>query len=88
MSVHDDDFLAAVPRHLVDGLLQQFQLQMSAVRNCAGFVASFEDLAKIVFGKDNNIFLLRRRQSGMADIQQIGSKRQMRTVLFKDSEGQ
>jgi len=49
-------------------------------------MAGLGNLAKIVFGKDNCIFLLSGVQRGIANVQQIGPQRQMRTVLLEDSE--
>jgi hypothetical protein len=49
-------------------------------------VFGLSDLAKIVFGKNDNVFLLGGVQRGVADVQQICPQRQVRPVLFEDSE--
>jgi hypothetical protein len=51
-------------------------------------VAGFGNLAEIVFGKDDGVFLLCSVQRRVAHVQQIGTKRQMRSVLLEDSERQ
>lgn len=68
ITIHDDDFLTPVPRHLVGAFLQQVQLQLPAAGNRAGFVAGFKDLAKVVFRKNYSILLISGVQSGVANI--------------------
>ena len=88
VAVDDQDFLAAVAGHLVGGFLQQGELQVAAVGHGAGLVPRFSDLAEIVFGEDDGVFLLGGVQRGVADVEQIGTERQVRAVLFEDSEGE
>src|SRR5438094_5863601 len=47
VAVHDDDFLAAVARHLVGGFLQQFQLELHTVGHRTGLVLRFKNLSEI-----------------------------------------
>src|SRR5579862_7801095 len=75
VSVDDQNFLAAVAGHLVGGFLQQCELQAAAVGHGSRFVTRFGDLAEIIFGEDNSIFLLGGMQRGVADIQQVGAER-------------
>src|SRR5207253_9965821 len=86
VTVDDQDFLAAIARHLVGGLLQQSELQVAAVSHGSGFVARFGDLAEIVFGEDDCVFLLGGMERGVADIEKIGAERQVGTVLLQNSE--
>ena len=88
MAIDDEDFFATVARHLVGGLLQQSELQVAAIGHGSRLVAGFGDLAKIIFGEDDGIFLLGGVQRGIADVKQVGAQRQMRTMLLKDAEGQ
>src|SRR5581483_12133688 len=88
MSIHDDDLLASIAGHLVGGLLQQVELQVGTVRNCAGLMFSLEDLPEVVLGEYDGILLLGSMQGDIANVEQISSERQMRAVLFQDAEGQ
>src|SRR4029077_5506847 len=88
VTVDDDDFLAAVARHLFGGFLEELQLQFHAVGNGAGFVLGFENLSEVVLRKNDGVFLLGGFQGSMANIQKIGAERQMRTVLFENAERQ
>ena len=88
VAVDDDYFLAAVARHLVGGFLQQGELHLAAVGDGSGLVAGFGDLSEIIFGEDDGVFLLGGVQRGVADVEQIGAQRQMRSVLLQDAEGQ
>ena len=73
--VDDDDFLAAVARHLVGGFLEQLQLKFHAVRDGAWLVLGFKNLAKIIFRKNDSEICLHSRQRHVPDIQKIGSQR-------------
>ena len=46
----------------------------------------FRDLSEIVFGKNYNIFLFRSVESGVTDVEHIGTQRQVRSMLLKNSE--
>ena len=61
---------------------------VEAVGEGTGLMAGFEDLAEVVLGEDDGILLLYRVHHGEADVEQIGSERQMRPVLFDDAERQ
>ena len=88
MSVYDDNFLAAVARHFVSGLLQQFQLQLRAVSDGTGLVFGLENLPEIIFGINDGILLPGAVQRGVADVDQIGAERQLRPVLLENAERQ
>ena len=49
-------------------------------------MARFGDLAEIIFGEDDCVFLVGGVQRGVTHIEQIGAERQVRTVLLQDSE--
>src|SRR6185437_765874 len=59
-----------------------------AVGNGTRLMTGLEDLSKVILGKDDRVILIRRVQRGIAHIQQIGSQRQMRTMLFENAEWQ
>jgi len=59
VAVDDDDFLAAIARHLIGGFLKEFQLKFHAVRDGARLVLGFKNLAEIIFGKNDGVLLLR-----------------------------
>src|SRR6266852_4763972 len=82
----DDDFLAAIASHLIGGFLKQFQLKFHAIRDGARLVLGLKDLAKIIFGKNDGVLLLRGVQRCVAHVQKVGTQRQMRPVLLQDSE--
>jgi hypothetical protein len=88
VTVDDQNFLAAVAGHLVGGFLQQGELQGAAVGHGAGLVLGFGDLAEIVFGENDGVFLLGGVQRGITDIEKVGAERKMWAVLFQDSEGE
>ena len=88
VAVDDQNFLAAVAGHLVGGFLQQGELQVAAVGYRAGFVAGFDNLAEIIFGEDDGVFLLGGVQRGVAYIEQVGADGQVRAVLLQDAEWQ
>ena len=86
VAVDDQNFLAAVARHLVGGLLQQGELHGAAVGHGAGLVPGLGDLTEIIFGENDGVFLLGGMQRGIADVEKIGAERKMRAVLLQDSE--
>jgi len=88
MAVDDDDFLAAVACHLVGGFLQQLQLNLAAIRDGARLVFGFEDLAEVILGEDHGVFLRGGFERGVAHVEQVGAKREMRSVLFENAEGE
>src|SRR5205823_4440992 len=88
VTVHDDDFLTAIPRHLVGRFLQQLELESPAVRDGAWLMLRFEDLTKVVLGKDDRVFLLGGVERGIAHVEQIVAQRQMRPVLLENAEGE
>src|SRR5690349_22453383 len=88
VAVDDNDLLAAVAGHFISGLLQQVKLKPRAVGYRAGLVLCLEDLSKIILGKDDCVLLLRRIQSGVADVEQIIAQRQVEPVLLQDAERQ
>ncbi len=88
MPIHDENFLASIASHFIGCLLQQFQLQLGAVSQSSRLVFRFKDLTEVVLGKNNRILLLDAVLDGMADIDEIVAKRQVRTMLFDDPERQ
>src|SRR5882672_8315901 len=86
VAVDDDDFLAAVARHLVGGFLKQPQLKLHAVGHGARLVLGLKNLAKIIFGKNDGVLLLRGVQRRVAHVQEIGAEREMWAVLFQNAE--
>ncbi len=51
-------------------------------------MAGFEDLAKVILGKDHGVFLVGGVQGRIANIEKIGPQGEMRTMLFQNAEGQ
>ena len=88
VTVRDQDFLATVAGHFVGGFLEQFELQMLAIGDGSGFVAGFENLAEIIFGEDDGIFLRDSVEDGVADVDEVGAEGEMGAVLFNDAEGE
>jgi hypothetical protein len=88
MAVDDENFLATVARHFVGRLLQKSELQIAAVGNRARFVLGFENLPKIIFGKDDGEFLLDGVQRSVPNVEKVRSERKMRAVLFQYAERQ
>src|SRR5882672_1506465 len=86
VTVHDDDFLAAIARHLVGRFLKQLQLKLHAVRDGARLVLGLKNLAKIIFRKNDGVLLLRGVQRRVAHVQEVGTQREMRAVLFQNAE--
>ncbi len=85
MAIGDNNFLAAVSRHLVGSFLQKLELNFRAVSYRAGFVARFENLSKIIFGEDNGKLLLRGGERNVPDIEQVGAEREVGAVFFENS---
>lgn len=75
VAVRDHDFLAAVARHLVNSFLEHLKLKLGTVRDRSGLMLCFKDLAEVVFGKDERIFLLHGLKDGVADVDQVRAKR-------------
>ena len=88
MAIHDENLPTTVAGHLVNSLLQQFELQVCAVSNGPRLLPRFEDLAEVVFRKHHRIFRGGGTQRGVAHVNEIRAQRQMRAVLFKNSERQ
>ena len=88
MTVHNENFFATVSGHLVGRLLQQIHLHMRAVGDSAGLMLRFENLAEIIFGENDSVFLLRRMQRDITNIDQIGAERQLRSMFFENSKWQ
>ena len=86
--VHDNDLLAAIPRHLVRRLLQQLQLEAATVRDGPRLMLRFEDLTEVVLGKHDGVLLLRRIDRDVAHVDEIVAERQMRAMLLHDAERQ
>src|SRR2546426_498704 len=86
VTVHDDDLLAPVARHLVGRLLQQFQLQSPAVGDCAWLMFRLENLPEVVLGKDDGVFLLGGIERHVSHVEQIVSQWQMQPMLLQDAE--
>ena len=84
--INDNYFLAPVSRHLVSGFLQQLQLQAGTVRDGARFMAGFEDLPEIVFGKNYRVLLLCGGQSGVTNVQQVSPQGEVRPMFFENPE--
>ena len=88
MAVHDQNFLAAVARHLVCGFLQKIQLKMRAVCHGSGLVFGLENLAEVVLRKDHCVLLVGSVQRGIAHIKQISAQRQVRAMFLQNAERQ
>src|SRR5262249_28239909 len=86
MAVDDQDFLAAIARHLVGRFLEQRQLQAAAVGHGAGFMLGLGNLSKIVFGEYDRVFLIGRVQRSVAHVEEIGAERKMRAVFLENAE--
>ena len=48
----------------------------------------FGNLSEIILGEDDGVFLLGGVQRGIADVEQVGAEREMRSVFLQDAEGQ
>ena len=88
VTIHNDDLLATVARHLIGGLLQQLELKSRTVSHRAWFVLRLKNLPEIIFRKNDRVFLLRRIQRRVAHVQQIVAQRQMRSMFLQDAERQ
>ena len=88
MAIDDEDFFAAVARHFVGGFLEELQLEIAAIGDGAGLVFGFKNLAEIIFGKYDRVFLFGGVQRCVADVEEIGAKGQMWAVLFENAEGE
>src|SRR5258708_23694717 len=88
VAIHDDDFLAAITRYFIRSLFEKRELHFAAVGDGSGLVLGFGNLSEIIFRENDCVLLLGSVQRGVAHVQQIGSERQMRAMLFKDAEGQ
>src|SRR5207249_11937517 len=86
VTVHDDDLLAAIARHLVGRLLQQLELQSPAVGHRAWLVFRLKDLPEIVLGKDDRVFLLGGIERYVSHVEQIVAQWQMQPMFFQYSE--
>src|ERR1700734_2015919 len=86
MAIGDNDFLAAVSRHLVGSFLQELELNFRAVSDGARFVARFENLSKIIFREDYCKLLLRCGERNVPDIEQVGAEREVRAVFFENAD--
>src|SRR6202162_5361347 len=82
VAVDDNYLLASVARHLVGSFLQESELRLATVSHSAGLATGLGKLSEIIFGEDDDVFFLGRVQSGIADVQQIGAERKMRSVLL------
>src|SRR5260370_25432254 len=88
VAIHDDDLLAAVARHFIHSLFEKRELHFAAVGHGPGLVLGFGNLSEIIFRENDCVLLFGSVQRGVAHVQQIGSQRQMRSMLFKDAEWQ
>ena len=88
VTVRNQDLLTTVATHFVRGFLQEFELQMLAIGDGSGFVAGFENLAEIIFGEDDGVFLSDSVEDGVADVDEICAEGEMGAVLFNDAEGE
>ena len=88
MAVDDEDFLAAVARHLLHRFLQERELRGQAVGNGSGLLLRFEDLSEVVLGEDDGVLLLHGVHHREADVEQVGAERKMRAMLFDDADGE
>src|SRR2546425_5660837 len=71
VAVDDDDFLAAVARHLIGGFLKQFQLEFQTVGDRAGLVLGLKNLTEVVLGKNHRVFLRGGVQRRIAHVQEV-----------------
>ena len=88
VAIDDEDFLAAVARHLLHRFLQQRELRAQAVGDGSGLLLRFEDLSEVILGENDGVFLLDGVHHGEADIEQVGAERKMRAVLLDDADGE
>src|SRR6266851_2846039 len=88
VAIHYDDLLAAVARHFIRSLFEKRELHFAAVGHGSGLVLGFGNLSEIIFRENDCVLLFGSVQRGVAHVQQIGSERQMRAMLFKDAEWQ
>ncbi len=88
VAVHNENLLAAVARHLLHRFLEQRELCLQAVGHRSGLLLSLKDLAEIILGKHDCILLPHRVENRESNIEQVGSQRQVRSVLLEDPEGQ
>ena len=87
MSVRQNDLGKAIASELITGLLQEFPLQLGAVRYRPGLVFCLEDLSEEVLWKDNAILALRRTQDGLSHGEKVRSEWQVRAVFFENADG-
>src|SRR5207253_8323791 len=73
---------------LLGCLLQQLQFQSPAVGHRAWLMFRFENLPKVVLGKDDGVFLLGGIEGGVAHVQQVVTQGQVRAVLLQNAEGE
>ena len=59
VTVGDDDLLTSVPRHFGSGFPQELLLKLRAVSHCARLMFRLENLAEVIFGKNDRILQLR-----------------------------
>ena len=88
MSIHDQDLLTPVSRHLRYCFLQQLQLQLQAIGDRSGLVPRLEDLPKVIRRKNDGILLPGRLLTYIAHINQVGTQRQLRTMLLDNPKRQ
>lgn len=63
-------------------------MHVHAVGDCARLVFGFGNLAKVISRKDDGVFVGSGVLGGIANIDEVGAERQVRTVLFNDAERQ
>ena len=88
MSVDDQYLLAAVTSHFIGCFLQELELEPWTVGNGSRLMLCLKNLAEIVFRKYYRVLLLRSVDRGIAGIDEVISKWQVRTMLFKNAERQ
>jgi hypothetical protein len=88
VAVDDDDLFAAVAGHLGDCLLEESELGGEAVSDGAGLLAGFEDLAEIILGEDDGVFVFDGVEDGEADVEEVSAEGEVGTVLLDNAEGE
>ena len=88
MTIYNNDFIESVSGQFVQCFLQGFPNQFRTVGNGSWLVFGFVNLTEIIPGIDNRIFFSGCTQSKFTGCIKIGSQGEMRSVFFKDPDGQ
>ena len=64
------------------------KLQLPAIGNGSGLVPGLKNLAKVILRENHCVFLLCGMQGGIPHVEQIGTQRKVRTMLFENAKRQ